>query len=549
MGFKTLPSKLSDAVLTVANVAALSGVSDPQEGDERYVADIDVLYMYTGAAWAPSASSSGAPLAPSRGGTGISNNDAATLTRTGNHAVTITTTGTTGVTLPTSGTLVASGAIVDADINAGAAIVDTKLATIATAGKVSNSATTATNANTASAIVARDGSGNFTAGTITANLTGNASGTAANVTGVVALANGGTNKNMTAVAGGVVYSDADSLEVTAGGIQGKALVSAGSGAPIWSAPLDTQNLAISTSVGSNALTIALKTQLGADPSSTDFVTLPMRSTTATNGGHDVRTVSVATSLVISSGSTLGHTSAVEGIIYVYALWDTGSTAVKLAASSTLYDTNKLATTTAEGGAGAADSLTALYSDAVYTSMPIRLIGKLYSTQTTAGTWAAVPTAASVIGMGQEPRFRGQPDLICARDGAGQNFGSWNGANSLTLSMATELLDRGGDWSTNTWTCRTPGYYCVSIYGSVIKTAGTATAGDALSVGIYKNGSGYGSGQNVEMGDLLYHSYSQTQLVEMKAGDTMTVVASYNAGGARTMSGTIYFPTISIRGVD
>jgi hypothetical protein len=65
--------------------------------------------------------------------------------------------------------------IVNADVSASAAIVDTKLATIATALKVSNSATTATSANTASAIVARDASGNFTAGTITAALTGTAS--------------------------------------------------------------------------------------------------------------------------------------------------------------------------------------------------------------------------------------------------------------------------------------------------------------------------------------------------------------------------------------
>ena len=72
-------------------------------------------------------------------------------------------------------TMIKDGTIVNADINASAAIVDTKLATIATAGKVSNSATTATNANTASAIVARDASGNFTAGTITAALTGAAS--------------------------------------------------------------------------------------------------------------------------------------------------------------------------------------------------------------------------------------------------------------------------------------------------------------------------------------------------------------------------------------
>jgi len=65
-------------------------------------------------------------------------------------------------------TMILDGTILNADINASAAIADTKLATISTAGKVSNSATTATNANTASAIVARDASGNFTAGTITA---------------------------------------------------------------------------------------------------------------------------------------------------------------------------------------------------------------------------------------------------------------------------------------------------------------------------------------------------------------------------------------------
>ena len=49
-------------------------------------------------------------------------------------------------------------------------------------------ASNATNANTASTIVARDASGNFSAGTITATLSGNAT----NVTGTVAVANGGT---------------------------------------------------------------------------------------------------------------------------------------------------------------------------------------------------------------------------------------------------------------------------------------------------------------------------------------------------------------------
>lgn len=45
---------------------------------------------------------------PSQGGTGVANNNAATLTRSGSHALTLTTTGTTGLTLPTSGTVCSS---------------------------------------------------------------------------------------------------------------------------------------------------------------------------------------------------------------------------------------------------------------------------------------------------------------------------------------------------------------------------------------------------------------------------------------------------------
>ena len=84
--------------------------------------------------------------------------------------------------------------IVNADIATAAAIEDTKLATIATSGKVSNSATTATDANTASTIVARDANGNFTAGTITANLTGNVTGNlTGNLTGNAATATSATS--------------------------------------------------------------------------------------------------------------------------------------------------------------------------------------------------------------------------------------------------------------------------------------------------------------------------------------------------------------------
>lgn len=53
---------------------------------------------------------------------------------------------------------------------------------------------------------------------------------------VIGLAYGGTNKNLTAVSGGVTWTDSDSLEVSAAGTTGQALISGGTGAPTWFAP-------------------------------------------------------------------------------------------------------------------------------------------------------------------------------------------------------------------------------------------------------------------------------------------------------------------------
>lgn len=117
--------------------------------------------------------------------------------------------------------LTLTNSIVNADIASGAAIVDTKLDTISTALKVSNSATTATSANTALAIVARDGSGDFTAGTITATLNGNAS----NITGVAAIANGGTGASNASAA-------VNAILPPQGGQSGKYLTTNGTN-PSW----------------------------------------------------------------------------------------------------------------------------------------------------------------------------------------------------------------------------------------------------------------------------------------------------------------------------
>jgi hypothetical protein len=132
---------------------------------------------------------------------------------------------TTGDNGSVTSTMILDGTILNVDINASAGIVDTKLATIATAGKVSNSATTATNANTASAIVARDASGNFTAGTITAALTGAASSNVLKagdtMTGVLAVTAGTAALPGLAIASdpntGIFSPGADQLAISTNG--------------------------------------------------------------------------------------------------------------------------------------------------------------------------------------------------------------------------------------------------------------------------------------------------------------------------------------------
>ena len=64
---------------------------------------------------------------------------------------------------------------------------------------------------------------------------------ATKVSGTLALANGGTGAALTAVNGGVVYSGASSLGITAAGTAGQALVSAGAAAPVWTT-LTLENL-------------------------------------------------------------------------------------------------------------------------------------------------------------------------------------------------------------------------------------------------------------------------------------------------------------------
>jgi hypothetical protein len=145
---------------------------------------------------------------------------------------------------------------------------------------------------------------------------------------------------------------------------------------------------ISRSVSGNALTIAVKTLADADPSSTSpvYILMPTATSNVLDGGYAVRTITGAVSMTVSSGSTLGQTDAVACPVYIYVL-DTAGT-IELAVSTKFFGGTSVQSTTAEGGAGAADTATTLYSTTLRSNVVVTCLQRWKSTQTTAGTWAA-----------------------------------------------------------------------------------------------------------------------------------------------------------------
>jgi hypothetical protein len=284
------------------------------------------------------------------------------------------------------------GEIVNADISATAAIVDTKLATIATTGKVSNSATTATDANTASAIVARDASGNFTAGTITANLTG----TASKATNIAGGAIGAIPYQTTVNATGLLTGNTSATK--------KFLTQSGDGsaatAPVWAgvAVSDITGTLPVANGGTGATTAAANLVFagptsGATASAPSFralvaADLPTGSTNYVNNGT---TQQASTDFNISGSGTIGSTLDVTGntIIGGTATITGSTTLTALTATKGVFtDASKRLTSTGTLGTDQGGTGMTSFNNG----------GAMYATSTSALTTGTLPTSAGGTGL-------------------------------------------------------------------------------------------------------------------------------------------------------
>lgn len=286
------------------------------------------------------------------------------------------------------------------------------------------------------------------------------------------------------------------------------------------------NFSSSFSVASNALTMAIKGANGADPSTTNPVYFPLRSSTASSGVPVWRALTTALSLTISSGSTAGHNSGLKQYLYWYVI-DNGGV-LKPAFSSKFFGLSGIATTVAEGGAGAADSGTVMYSDAAYSNVPFLCLCYTEDTQTTAGTWATAPSAVHLAPFTL-------PVISFSAHKNGTNQTGVVTATQTKVTFATEVYDNGGlfDAVTNYRWVPPPGH--VRVTGSVAYTS--AVDQTYCQVRLYKNGATFKRGLIVASGTLI-QSVAVNAEDECNGTDYYELYAEQNSGSNKDIDGVV-----------
>ena len=158
-------------------------------------------------------------------------------------------------------------------------------------------------------------------------------------------------------------------------------------------------------------------------------------------------------------------------MYIYLIDNAGT--LELAVSQTLFPESGRITTTAEGGAGAADSATVAYSTTARTNVPFRLVGFLDNTQTTAGTWAS---AGTKLQAGDYAALVSETVAFMAEGASSASIGT-----NTTIPFNAPTLDTHAGWNS------TNKDYVVPIAGIYKVTAALRVTFSGATVNQYIDG--------------------------------------------------------------
>jgi hypothetical protein len=327
---------------------------------------------------------------------------------------------------------------------------------------------------------------------------------------------------------------------TSGGTSRYRLETDGSGTTSWQpvrrSSTAADNVGISCSVAASALTIALKGADGNDASSTNPIDIVFRNATAATGTALTRSVTAALSMTVSSGSTLGHASSTTHYMYVYALDNSGT--VELAVSSVAYDEGTIVSTTAEGGAGAADSNRLIYSTTARANVPIRMIARLKSSQATAGTWASVPTEISF------PPF----DIPAVSLNYGQSSGTTIANDSTTtIKYDSKSYDTHNAYNTSTGVFTVPkaGKYLICAAYHLNTTTAFNGVSEHMQLQILVNSSAVRRSQKRPYSNEEYPGVQISTILDLSAADTVEIASYHDAGASLDTYTTANYTQMSI----
>jgi hypothetical protein len=163
---------------------------------------------------------------------------------------------------------------------------------------------------------------------------------------------------------------------------------------------------IIVSVAADAVTFAIKTAAGNDPTSYTPVKVVLRGQTAAEEEYATISITAATSLTISTTSTMGTVNSTPFKLWLIGINDAGTYrlgVINCVTGVNIYPLGQfpLVSSTAEGGAGGADSAHVVYTGSAVSSKPYHILGyaSWESGLGTAGVWGSAPTRFQLYGPG------------------------------------------------------------------------------------------------------------------------------------------------------
>ena len=393
-----------------------------------------------------------------------------------------------------------------------------------TAAYIATGATAANNAtsmNSPGDIVERDGSGNFSAGTITANLIGNASGTAGNVTGIVAIANGGTNSSTALVNNRVMKSAGGKIVEAAAITPAQALISDANGIPTQSVTTATELSYVS------GVTSAIQTQINSVTGSA--ITSLMGDVTGTGPG------ATATTIAKIQGTTVSGTTGSGNVVFSAAPTLTGLlSAASAVFSSTISASNLSGTNTGDVTTTNTNSVTLAFAS-----------GQL-GLNATLNLSAAGPDAGYIPALSQIKTdgllvevLAGTPVQI----GTSNNIGSAASAarsdhvHAITSSVVLGLLLTGYVTGSNTPIAATNS---ILTAFENLQAQITATSGAVISVGTFNGGTANATGAWIASNIIYFQSASVSF-----PGMVDTTTQSF--AGNKTFTGNVVVQSLEANG--